>query len=462
MYKVQNYSRIDITQNFKDETYSGYKKTKVVSALKEHIKKGEIDRACFWLAELDVSGFSEKLWETLCIFGCQEINIANPRLATFLWNRTIRFSKICNRYTNTHELCNDQESRNVLCELISVLSLSPKRKLSKNVKINENHYRSDFLKKNTIASDFRFIGNFRVENIELKIAGNEFYHYLTQNYKGTDSNEKCLFWLDWLFFYETKYKKSTKEKFKWKYKKIINSSIEYDFIWLFWDIIINCLEHKKNHKDYNILKKNIFCLYKLFTFKYKTSVRKKRTIYLKLAILLFLKCNDYSNYDVPFYNNDIIRIKACLNINELYRNIVHNNTYYREQKQKQEQTKEIVRKLNIKKLTTMDRIRNHKKMIIKQKKDNEFTSYLQKNNFTNKQTINVVKQKSTKINKQQNIKNKLSKQDKYKKYLHNLEKTKQPTIVYNKYKNIDIRLKQNKIRKSRVNMKNKYKILKRL
>ena len=52
MNQFQDSLIIEDKQNdYKKQTFSGYKKTQVMSKLKQCILKQEIDRACFWGAE---------------------------------------------------------------------------------------------------------------------------------------------------------------------------------------------------------------------------------------------------------------------------------------------------------------------------------------------------------------------------------------------------------------------------
>ena len=55
-------------------TFSGYKKTQVFQQLKKSILKGEVDKACFWAAELDASSYTEEMWNKIMLFACKEIN----------------------------------------------------------------------------------------------------------------------------------------------------------------------------------------------------------------------------------------------------------------------------------------------------------------------------------------------------------------------------------------------------
>jgi len=75
----------------KMETFSGYKKSNVLSCLLKAIKEKSLQKACFWAIELDISGHEEVLWKKLIDFSLKEINTCNPKLPYYLWNRTKNF-----------------------------------------------------------------------------------------------------------------------------------------------------------------------------------------------------------------------------------------------------------------------------------------------------------------------------------------------------------------------------------
>ena len=81
---------------YKKQTFSGYKKTQVLSELKKCIIKQELDRACMWAVELDLSGQTNSLWETLLIYACNEINIINPCLPIYLFKKYNEFRNLIN------------------------------------------------------------------------------------------------------------------------------------------------------------------------------------------------------------------------------------------------------------------------------------------------------------------------------------------------------------------------------
>ena len=110
--------------NYKKQTFSGYKKTQVMTKLKQCILKQEIDRACIWGAELDISGHTYQLWEDLIIYGLTEINIINPNLPIYLLKKCKEFLRIYRNFEDFQiHIRNNQESRNKLCDLIVTIAL---------------------------------------------------------------------------------------------------------------------------------------------------------------------------------------------------------------------------------------------------------------------------------------------------------------------------------------------------
>ena len=111
-------------QDYKKQTFSGYKKTQVMTKLKQCILKQEIDRACIWGAELDISGHTYQLWEDLIIYGLTEINIINPNLPIYLLKKCKEFLRIYRNFEDFQiHIRNNQESRNKLCDLIVTIAL---------------------------------------------------------------------------------------------------------------------------------------------------------------------------------------------------------------------------------------------------------------------------------------------------------------------------------------------------
>jgi len=332
-------THISNNETYKKQTFSGYKRTQVVNALKKCILKQEVDRACKWGVELDISGYTEKLWEILILFSCHEINIINPNLPIYLWKRYEEFLKIKQTYNSKDitSMKNNQESRNRLCDLICVLALSPKKKMPKFQKMTHNFLDIEALKDKMLKKK-HLIKNLLKEDdpIELQISINEIANYLSLNKKGTNVIEKCFFWLDWLFYYE-KLHIGKHGNFYCSFREIDNVEPKYfqDCVWLIWEMILKEVEKYKFYDYYDSLKKSINSLFNLYKTDFKKGKKNLRVIFIKYGLLLLLNCNPKIDYKTPIFHKDFLRIRACANINKLYDDI---NRYKQRPKENKKRT----------------------------------------------------------------------------------------------------------------------------
>jgi hypothetical protein len=326
----------------KNMTFSGYKKTQAFQQLKKCVLKGEVDKACFWAAELDASSYTKEVWDKIRLFACKEINYANPNLPTYLYKSYCEFSRISHNWSKK-EMCNSQELRNRLCELICILSISLKKKFPDYPRIKEDDFKIKNMKKRMIATDTQFIQGIVNQNntVEIKIALNEFANHLMSESGSTDSIKHSLFWLDWIEYYNKIYKKKMGKELKCiqMYKNTdIDPKYKANFIWYVWDIInsvLNILETRISSLKFQFLKKNIDNLGNLYKYEITKGNMNRRLIYVKYAILLMKKDISVENYEnTPCFTNNIC-VKACANVNDLYRYLLNNkNTYEYTKKEK--------------------------------------------------------------------------------------------------------------------------------
>ena len=328
---------IDMKNQIRDKnmTFSGYKKTQVFQQLKKSILKGEVDKACFWAAELDASYFTLEVWNKLILFACKEINYANPNLPSYLYKRYREFSRIACNWTKK-DMCNSQELRNRLCEFICILSMSLKKKFPDYPRIKETDFKINNMKKKMIATDTQFIQGIVNQNntVEIRIALNEFANHLVLESGSTDSIKHCLFWLDWIAYYNKIYKKNIGKELKCiqMYKKSdIDPKYRDNFIWYVWDIIVYILtiiETRIPDENFRLLKKNIDNLHALYKYEITKGNMNTRVIYVKYAVLLIKKDISMEKYENTPSHIDSICIKACANVNELYRYLLKNRKTY--------------------------------------------------------------------------------------------------------------------------------------
>ena len=319
----------------KNMTYSGYKKTQVFQQLKKSILKGEVDKACFWAAELDASCYTEELWTKIILFACKEINYANPNLPTYLYKSYRDFKRIAYGWPKK-EMCDSQELRNRLCELICMLSISLKKKFPDYPRIKEDDFKIRKMRQKMIAKDTYLINGIVNKNntVEIRIALNEFANHLASESGSTDSIKNCLFWLDWISYYNKIYKKNIGKELKCvqMYKnEEIDPKYKDNYIWYVWEIIftvLNILESRIHSEKFRFLKKNIDNLNALYKYEITKGNMNSRLIYVKYAILLMKKDIPLEKYEnTPCFTSSIC-VKACANVNDLYRYLLKNKETY--------------------------------------------------------------------------------------------------------------------------------------
>jgi len=290
---IQIFANKQNIQSFnKNMTFSGYKKIQVFQQLKNSILKGEVDKACFWAAELDASSYTEEMWNKIMLFACKEINYANPNLPTYLYKSYRDFRRISHNWSKK-EMCNSQELRNRLCEFICILSMSLKKKFPDYPRIKDTDFKIKNMKKRMIATNTQFIQGLVNQNntVEIRIALNEFANHLVSESGSTDSIKHCLFWLDWVAYYNKIYKKQMGKELKciqmYKHSDV-DPKYKANFVWYVWDIItsvLNILETRMTRIKFQFLKKNVENLGNLYKYEITKGNMNTRLIYVKYAVL---------------------------------------------------------------------------------------------------------------------------------------------------------------------------------
>ena len=95
--KVNDNSEInDIRQQpqFKGVSFSKFKKTDVRKQFIENLKKGRIEPACYWCAELICAGHYMEVWETIMHYIGKHIHLGNPKIPCYIEKRYEIFRNI--------------------------------------------------------------------------------------------------------------------------------------------------------------------------------------------------------------------------------------------------------------------------------------------------------------------------------------------------------------------------------
>ena len=192
------------------------------------------------------------------------------------------------------------------------------------------------MKKRMIAKNERLIKGIVHEGntIEVKIALNEFANYLHLKTGSTDAIKNCLFWLDWITYYNKLYKKTHGRELKcvelYNHSNI-DPKYKDNVIWYIWDIIFNILDRVETRytgSAYRYLRESVENLYSLYVINVTKGNMNGRVVYIKYAILLIKKDIGTSKYkNVPNHLDEVC-VKACANVNDLYRFLLGNRFQY--------------------------------------------------------------------------------------------------------------------------------------
>ena len=306
-------------EDFKDKTFSGFKKTDVIKTLFKSIETGKVENACHWTTECMISGYSIDLLDKLIAFSSKVVHINNPKLPNYLWRKyQYFFTTIDNinlkkqKHLSIH-FRNNQVLRNLYFDIVAVITCSPKTKrYDKYPKINED---TDFLFEN-IKRRLHAQANFCPDSLfkftdpeELRVVINEIMFHFKNNQSGY---ENCCYWIAWIFQWEKKNKKM-KIKFEIDERSVqgIHKKLSKDVVWLLWQAIL--VEGNTRHDN---IKYQINSLYQLFKYGYTGGKRNSRIplIYHAIGYLTHtIKMN------VPIISDKKVYLQCQCNVNVMFK-----------------------------------------------------------------------------------------------------------------------------------------------
>lgn len=310
------------TEDFRKKTFSGYSKKDVFDILFKKIDEGSIEEVCQWSCEIVISGYYNELWERVINYMGQYIGILNPLLPYFLFQRLIKFVKVKNLEffkKNELELKNSQEVRNLVTEILCILSLSTKsRKSLSLVKIYSNEFSPEGLQSKLLAKDLVKADKFiqHGDPQELNIVINEFAHNISEFKFNLDM---AIYWLSWIFEWEKLLLKK-KRNLECSNRDIsgIDKKFKKDFIWIIWEVLLE----ETNNRNNEVLLRQIRSLYEFYKLNFTTSKKRKRVNLIIHAIQLLsntININEDYIKRHPVIEKYHIVVQACGNINLLYK-----------------------------------------------------------------------------------------------------------------------------------------------
>ena len=266
-------------KEFKNISFSGYKKSSVLKTLTTAINNGKIEDALNWTAELICAGYIKDLWEIIILILGKHIHLANPKLIIYTHQKYQHFRDIVNNseiINSEMELRNNAEFRKLFTEIISVYCISDKRPCLQKITIDKGDFNLAEISDKFDAPSIEYCEKVfrKTDPKEIFVPLNEFmYHLKSKNML------KCIYWLEWLLVFDQERRKK-KNPLKCVNRTFMNvgDSYETDVVWLLWEAMM-C-----EASNDLFMKKLIDCLLDLFSIRYSFNVKSKRRYLIYFAI----------------------------------------------------------------------------------------------------------------------------------------------------------------------------------
>ena len=270
---------------FRGISFSRYKKTEVRTQMIESIKKGKIEPACHWCAELICAGHYMDVWEIILHYMGKHIHLGNPKLVIYLERRFFIFRNIISQghFLNELQLRNQNNVRKLFAEIICILTMSNKKHSFEPIKINRvEEFDITQMTERLKAPSMKYVEDLLKpkDPKELTISLNEFAYNLSPERRNMTT---ACYWIEWMieFDYICKNKKEPCYCEK-RSQYAVERRLQTDIIWIVWDILL----HFCNELSNPYIESLMTGLLSLFSIKYTTAACKKRRYLLYFAVAI--------------------------------------------------------------------------------------------------------------------------------------------------------------------------------
>jgi len=281
--------------DFKGISFSKFKKRDVTKELLNNLIKSKIEQSCYWSAELICAGHYIDVWETILYFYSRYVHLGNPKISIYLDVKFSKFKQIINNNCgNELNLRNNNDIRELFCEIMCILCDAKRKHCFETIKITKDDFDITQMTGRLKASNTQYANDIIREEDpkELFIPINELCFNLSDDSKNII---QCCYWIEWLIEFESVCK-NMKRIIKCDRRSNIpvDPKDQMDIIWIVWDIFMKISDTKTS-----IIQKIIKSLLSLFTVKYTNSGVKKRKYILFFIVSLLCEKIDL--------NEEIIR-----------------------------------------------------------------------------------------------------------------------------------------------------------
>jgi hypothetical protein len=273
---------IRTSPQFRGFSFSNFKKIEVRKQMIENMKKGKVEQACYWCAELVCAGHYLEVWDTIIHFMSKHIHLGNPKMAIYVKMRYDVFRNIASNgmFLNELQMRNNEAIRKLFAEIICNLTLSMKKPSFEHIKINRVEefdvtQMTERLKAPTIKYAEHLF--FPKDPKELLIAVNEFGYHVSP--ESRNMNMAC-YWIEWIIEFDLVCK-NRKQPCKCVARNYaVENKYRADIIWLLWDVFHDATSNCGNE----FIIRAMEALEELFCIRYTTACCKKRKYLLYFAV----------------------------------------------------------------------------------------------------------------------------------------------------------------------------------
>jgi hypothetical protein len=300
---------------FKGTTFSGFKKTEVRKQFLKNMLCGKIEPACYWAAELICAGHTVDLWENIFHFFAKHIHLANVKIPIYVERRYRIFANIVDQklYTDAIQLRNKSEIRRLFAEVISILTLSPRKPSFEPVRIQRKEefdmtQMHDKLKadRNDYATTL-----FRSKDPrEIYIPVNELMFELTGK-----NMVRVWYWIEWLIDFDVLCKRRTKLVPR---DYAVENKYRGDLIWIVWDGLHG---YMNNIGASTMVRKVMDSLQQLFCVQFTAGTPKKRRYLLYMATELLTETFPANIGEIVTEENKPVLTNVVEQIDNVYKQI---------------------------------------------------------------------------------------------------------------------------------------------
>lgn len=322
-----NINDIRTPAQFRGFSFSNFNKAEVRRQMIENMKKGRVEPACYWCAELVCAGHYLDVWESILYYYCKCIHLANPKMAVYLSMRYSIFQNISSQsiFINELQMRNHAPIRALFAEIICNLALSDKKPSFEPIRINRvEEFDITQMTERLKAPSVRYAEHlFRPKDPkELMIAVNEFAYHLSD--ESRNMSMAC-YWIEWIVEFDVVCKKRKQVSKCEPRTYVAESKYRQDIVWLLWDVFLDMGEKRGN----KFISAVLDALLQLFCIRYTNGCGKKRRYLLYFAVELFTETITTAGCIVA--NKEVLE-SVLSQINNVYKQIKKNehspNTEY--------------------------------------------------------------------------------------------------------------------------------------